>query len=89
MEYFKKAIVYYRDYPAALENYVMSDSLMSFVKDGSLMCKTIGKKMPRITIFLKPLKDADSHNDRRRVLQLDQHLAGLIKTNQIISYTIL
>lgn len=88
MKILKKAIIYYRDFPKQLESQILSDVNMSFVKDGSLMCEANGKRMPRMTIFIKSLKNEDTHNDKKRIKQLEQQLTYMIKTNQIISFLI-
>ncbi|MEM4379112.1 MAG: hypothetical protein QXL01_00295 [Thermoplasmatales archaeon] len=86
MEIFKKVAVYYRDFPESLSKHISADGKMSFVKDGSLLCEEIGKRMPRITIIMKSAKKTDHLDDKKRLIELIQLLENLKKTNQIISF---
>jgi hypothetical protein len=88
MEVYKKVSVYYRDLPSEIESLVYSDGLMSFIKEGSMMCDSIGQRMPRLTIYIKPSKNADAKADKKRLTMLSQRLDYLQKSNQIIAYTI-
>jgi hypothetical protein len=88
MEVYKKVSVYYRDLPNEIENLVFSDGLMSYIKEGAMMCDGIGQRMPRLTIYIKPSNNADAKADKKRLDLLSQRLDYLCKSNQIITYNI-
>lgn len=86
MKIISKAVVYYRDMPESLLNYIASDSDMSFVKDGIYHCEQIGRKAPRMTIIIKKTKDKHPLLDKKRIDDLYQELINLEKNNQIICF---
>lgn len=78
-----KVLVYYREIPFALEQYVSRDGNIKLIKDG--LHRGVGHACPRLTLIVEPVNNASQN--KRRLAQLDRLLTLLLSNNQIVSFS--
>ena len=84
MAMIKPIMVFYRDFPAILEDFVRKDGHMTLIRDGARPLGPSGSdKCPRLTILIEALSPA---KDPDRVLRLANLLDELDSNGQIIAY---
>lgn len=75
-------LVFYRQLPAELEKFVLTDGYMFILKDG-IKVQATQVFNPRLTITVQENPKQDS---KKRVEKLEKVLKQLLATNQIIEF---
>jgi hypothetical protein len=77
-------LIYYRELPIILDNYIKANHFVTIIKDG--IKKGAGHPCPRLTLTLERTTDLQ---DQQNYCALVDLLDELVKNNQLVDYSIL